>query len=90
MQPSEIRVFAFLSRTVRLVSLAFCTARLFVSLLLLTRLFTVSFRGCGFAWSSDDALLSNVMRFNTCYDEAVLRLRAEPDLDPAVESPFFW
>lgn len=79
LQPGEIWVFAILSRAIPLLRLALDTARFFFALLLLAGFFSVSLRGCSFAWSSDDALLSKVMGLSRVYDEAGPRLRVAVD-----------
>lgn len=91
LQPSKIRVFAILSRAVSLVGLALCAARFLVPLLLLTGFLAVSLRGCRFAWSSDDALLSSAVCLGSVYDDAAPRLRVGADfLDAGLTCPSFW
>jgi hypothetical protein len=90
-QAGEIRVFVSLLRPVELGGLPLCTALFFVTLFLLTCFLTVPLSGCGFACSSDDALLSGAICLCKTYCEAAPRLRVATDaLDPDLGLPFFW
>lgn len=90
LQTGEIRIFAILRRPVGLGGLSLYTACFFVTLFLLTCFLTVPLGGCGFAWSSDDALLSGATCLNEAYCEAAPRLRVAPcALDPGLGRPSF-
>ena len=69
LQTGKIRIFTLLRRPVDLGGLSLYTACFFVTLFLLTCFLTVPLGGCGFACSSDDALLSGA----TCLYEGLLR-----------------
>ena len=58
MQTGEVRVLCPFCRPVELGGLPLCTALFFSTLFLLACFFTVPLSDCGFACSSDDALLS--------------------------------
>jgi hypothetical protein len=79
MQAGEVRVLALLCWPVDLGGLPLCTALFFLTLFLLTCFFTVPLGGCGFACSSDDALLSGATCLGKVYCEAAPRLRVAMD-----------
>lgn len=79
MQAGEVGVLTILYRTVDLGSLPLCTAFFFFALFLQAGLLTVPLSGCGFAWSSDDALLPGVTCPSQVYCEAAPCLRVEID-----------
>ena len=88
MQAGQIGVFTLLRDTIGLGGLSHCTTLFLLTLFQSLCFFTISLRACGFALSSDDALLSSATCLNWVDYEAALRLREAADtLDPGLGRP---
>ena len=79
MQAGEVRVLSLLCWPGDLGGLPLCTTLFFITLFLLTCFFTVPLSGCGFACSSDGALLSGATCLGKTYCETAPRLRVAVD-----------
>jgi hypothetical protein len=90
LQAGEVRVFTLLRRPGKLGGLPLYTALFFIPLFLLACFLTVPLSACGFACSSDDALLSGATCPYKVYYEAAPRLPLATDaLDPGLGRWFF-